>query len=129
MNWSALSRFISLHRCVTFFNDVMYNEQTRWCTFGYAFFSQSIQDHKLWSLSFFIFPCLKKASMRITIELIEKPILDRYHLQQVSTHSIQVICDQIGHFWWMMSQIWTVIIWYNYVFVKKYERTEEIVLW
>lgn len=59
MNWSALSRFISLHRCVTFFNDVMYNEQTRWCTFGYAFFSQSIQDHKLWSLSFFIFPCLK----------------------------------------------------------------------
>lgn len=122
--WIGLLFQDLFHCTVASHFSMTYNEQTRWCTFGYAFFSQSIQDHKLWSLSFFIFPC-----MRITIELIEKPILDRYHLKQVSTHSIQVICDQIGHFWWMMSQIWTVIIWYNYVFEKKYERTEEIVLW
>lgn len=124
--WIGLLFQDLFHCTVASHFSMTYNEQTRWCTFGYAFFSQSIQDHKLWSLSFFYFPLSQKASMRITIELIEKPILDRYHLQQVSTHSI---CDQIGHFWWMMSQIWTVIIWYNYVFVKKYERTEEIVLW
>lgn len=55
MNWSALSRFISLHRCVTFFNDVMYNEQTRWCTFGYAFFPNQFKiinsDHSLFLFS------------------------------------------------------------------------------
>lgn len=126
--WIGLLFQDLFHCTVASHFSMTYNEQTRWCTFGYAFFSNQFKiinsDHSL-----FLFSLVSKASMRITIELIEKPILDRYHLQLVSTHSIQVICDQIGHFWWMMSQIWTVIIWYNYVFVKKYERTEEIVLW
>lgn len=126
--WIGLLFQDLFHCTVASHFSMTYNEQTRWCTFGYAFFPNQFKiinsDHSL-----FLFSLVSKASMRITIVLIEKPILDRYHLQQVSTHSIQVICDQIGHFWWMMSQIWTVIIWYNYVFVKKYERTEEIVLW
>lgn len=127
--WIGLLFQDLFHCTVASHFSMTYNEQTRWCTFGYAFFSPNQfkiinSDHSL-----FLFSLVSKSKYENNNRTHRETDPWSLPFTVVSTHSIQVICDQIGHFWWMMSQIWTVIIWYNYVFVKKYERTEEIVLW
>lgn len=105
--WIGLLFQDLFHCTVASHFSMTYNEQTRWCTFGYAFFPNQFKiinsDHSL-----FLFSLVSKSKYENNNRTHRET--DPWSLPlvvRVSTHSIQVICDQIGHFWWMMSQIWS----------------------